>query len=96
MEKEISPLENELNEKIKKEREAEAVAKKAFENADNEYKAAMQKEQQALTELNQIKAESEKYKVDELTKEKENKEKEKKSPQDEINTFKNSLNDKKK
>ena len=88
LEKEISPLENELNEKIKKEKEAEAVAKKAFEDSDNEYKAAMQKEQQALTELNQIKAESEKYKVDELTKEKENKEKEKKLPQAEINNYK--------
>jgi len=87
LEKEISPLENELNEKIKKEREAEAVAKKAFEDSDNEYKAAMQKEQQALTELNQIKAESEKYKVDELTTEKENKEKEKEKYKNHINEF---------
>ncbi len=85
LEKEIKPLEDGLKEKIKNEQESEVAAKKAFETADNEYKAAMQNEKQALTELEQIKEESEEYDVDKLTKTKGEKEKEKKTHQDHIN-----------
>ena len=95
LEKEIKPLEDGLKEKIKNEQESEATAKKAFETADNEYKEAMQKEQQALSELNQTKIESEKYNVDELNKEKEKKEQEKKPHQDQINRFEKAIGPKK-
>ena len=95
LEKEIKPLEDGLNEKIKNEQESEAAAKKAFETADNEYKEAKQKEQQALSELNQTKTESEKYKVEELTKEKAKKEQEKKPHQDQINQFEKAIGPKK-
>ena len=85
LEKEIKPLEDGLKEKIKNEQESEATAKQAFEASDSEYKAAMQNEKQALTELEQIKEESEEYDVDKLTKTKGEKEKEKKTHQDHIN-----------
>ena len=85
LEKEIKPLEDGLKEKIKKEQESEAAAKKAFEASDSEYKAAMQNEKQALTELEQIKEESKKYNVDKLTEEKGKKEEKKQQHQDQIN-----------
>ena len=87
LEKEIKPIEDGLNEKIKNEQESEAAAKKAFETADNEYKAAKQKEQQALSELKQTKIESEKYNVGELTKERAKKEKEKEPYKNHINEY---------
>ena len=96
LEKEIKPLEDGLKEKIKTEQELEAVAKQAFETADSEYKAAMQNEQQALTELEQIKKESKKYNVDDLTKTKGEKEEAKKPHQNQINKFEEVLGTKKK
>ncbi|MDU7497227.1 hypothetical protein [Sneathia sanguinegens] len=87
LEKEIKPLEDGLNEKIKNEQESEATAKKAFETADNEYKAAKQKEQQAFTELKQLQQENQKYNVDELTKERAKKEKEKEPYKNHINEY---------
>ncbi|WP_066728885.1 hypothetical protein [Sneathia sanguinegens] len=87
LEKEIKPLEDGLKEKIKNEQESEATAKKAFETADNEYKAAKQKEQQAFTELKQLHQENQKYNVDELTKERAKKEKEKEPYKNHINEY---------
>ena len=87
LEKEIKPLEDGLNEKIKNEQKSEAAAKKEFETADNEYKEAMQKEQQALSELKQLQQENQKYNVDELTEGKKEKEKEKEKYKNHINEF---------
>ncbi|WP_308544836.1 hypothetical protein [uncultured Sneathia sp.] len=96
LKKEIKPLEDGLNEKIKNEQESEAAAKKAFETADNEYKAAMQKEEQALSELKQLQQENQKYNVDKLNEKKAEAKNKKEKHMNQINQYEKAIEPRKK